>query len=229
MSRCVLRSATVVTVAVFLPPLTPARCSAGIIYDNGLPNQVYAAVSEVGMGQEADDFALNGGENTIDAVNWWGLYAPSDTPSEPDAFSLRFFTNFGSLPSASPLVEYFVGDVGRSFTGLSIGDSDLYAYSASIPSTLLSPDTTYWISVVNDTSLDADDNWFWAASGAAADLSATRYGEAGEWPSYMYDFAFQLEGPSTASVAEPSSVTVILLAALSLGGARWRRKRKKPA
>jgi hypothetical protein len=137
-----------------------------IIYDNG------AATAEGGSAasdfdfpsQVTDDFILFSGLPTrVGRIDWWGQYVNNNTPTAPDDFTIRVFNDSPEgTPLSVPFVERRVGHVGRSNAGPFSHGFDTYAYSASFEPIILAPDTWYWLSIVNDTSGDANDDWFWS-------------------------------------------------------------------
>jgi hypothetical protein len=102
--------------------------------------------------QRADDFVLDGPAE-ITGVNWWGLYAFSNTPEGQDDFTFRIFADAGGSPASLPLIQFALGNPGRADTGLASFGSEVYAYSALLPSAVtLQGGVMYWLSIVNNTA-----------------------------------------------------------------------------
>ena len=183
---------------------TPAM--AGIIFNNGAPDLSNGWASDFSFpSQQADDFSLAPGAETIRDVHWWGLYAFSNTPTAPDNFTIRIFADNGGVPAVNSLFNFNLGDVGRMDTGDNIFVFDVYKYSVDIPDTTLVPNTPYWLSIVNNTAADTDDIWFWATSSQTGN-AAERVSDGQNWVSPSggppgHELAFNL-----TTVPEPSAV-----------------------
>jgi len=110
----------------------------------------------------ADDFVLAHDAN-VRSVVWYGFY-PSvfGPPPETDHFTILFYEDNNGIPAAEPFAQYAVGhgvrerDVGGGFI-----------HRADIPKTKLYGGTTYYISIVNDTSGDLG-LWSWEQANTGA-------------------------------------------------------------
>jgi hypothetical protein len=165
-----------------------------IIFDNGGPDLFTAVGSETFKQQVAESFLLAPGSTTVTGVNWWGTYGNAATPPPADNFTLRLFSDAEGAPAATPFIEIHLGDVGRIATGTSLSgfpQFEVFKYSAAISPIALAPNVTYWISILNDTAADPDDDWFWATSSTLG-LHAFRQGEGIPWGPSAFDLAFQL-------------------------------------
>jgi hypothetical protein len=174
-------------------PVTP------LIFDNGVPDLNTALGSETFGQHVAESFVLTSTTTTIAGVTWWGTYGNAATPPLTDNFTLRLFRDLGGVPEPTPFIEIALGDVGRSATGTSLSgfpQFEVIKYSAIISPTTVEPNVTYWISLVNDTTSDPDDDWYWATSSTLG-LHAYRQGEGIPWSPSAFDLAFQLLGPDT--------------------------------
>ena len=78
---------------------------------------------------------------------------------------------------------------------------------------------TFWLSIINDTLADTDDNWFWASSFASGN-NVVRFGDGTSWFLGGLESAFNLTG----KIPEPASLAIFCFGLLGLGLARWRRK-----
>jgi hypothetical protein len=203
----------------------PGRVSGETIFDNGVPDLSIATLSDFEDGQQvADNFQLLPNASTITDVHWWGAYFNGNTPTEPDDFTIRVFVDAGGVPAVNPLAERAVGNVARTATGDTVG-SDVYEYSTTLDPIALDPNTIYWLSIVNDTTADTDDLWYWPVKSSIGD-GATRNAEGEAWtgpvPFPNPELAFSLTGPI---VPEPSS---LLLAACGFVGlCFWRRRLRR--
>jgi PEP-CTERM motif len=193
---------------------------AVVIYDNSATVNI-AVFSDPNTPQFiADDFSLSPGSNTITGIRWTGVYV-SATPTVPDNFRIQLFANVAGAPNLTPIISLSIGDPGRTDTGLDVFSDDLFAYSVTVPPIILAPDTTFWLSIVNDTSADLISDWAWGSQlfdfGPGA--IAARTSEADPW-FLSSDFAqdFTISGP--VSIPEPGSIVLLGMGLLGLLGYR---------
>ena len=112
----------------------------------------------------ADYFVLS--ENsTLRRIEFWGIYFPAQTATSSDNFKIHIFDDQNGLPSVSAIHEITLADVKRdkTTTRLSTGET-VYRYQAQLNDLDLDKERTYWLSIVNDTREDSDDDWTWAGS-----------------------------------------------------------------
>ncbi len=202
-----------------------------VIYDNGAPDYLYTTASDFDFPyQLADDFQLAAGSTVITDVHWWGMYGLDHSP-DTDSFTIRIFEDTSGSPAVAAIHEFANIGGDRIDTGIDMGISDVavYAYSAVVSPFALSANTTYWISIANNTENDDDDNWFWAVTTFNAGNAHSRDTDASEWAVYDgggdvpggEELAFYLTGPG-AVVPEPASITLV---ALGLAGVALRVRR----
>ena len=203
-------------IAIALP------ASADVIFDNGAPDLGESWWSEVGDNyQEADDFVLQAGATFLTDVHWWGVYASDQSP-QTDSFTIRLFADDGGAPDTTPFYEVSGIDGGRVSTGTyEDGTFEIYSYWADIAPINLASNTTYWISILNDTANDTNDNWYWTTSDSTSGNGAQRFGDGGAWSDVGDEFAFYLTGRTV--VPEPASMTLL---GLGLAGLVARRRKK---
>lgn len=217
---------SLLVLAVALPSfgwMLPAT-AATVIYDNGSADGSRGWWSDFDGAlqpsqQMADNFVLGAGSNTLTGVSWSGSYYSSNTPTAADNFVIRIFSDLGGIPDTNPIYSFSVGNaVNRIDSGIddATWNIDIYNYSAAVPSTTLTAGTTYWLSVVNDTSGHPDD-WLWENSQTSGS-SAFRLGEGSSWNPHDAELAFQI-----SAVPEPETYA-LLLAGLGLLGFAARRK-----
>jgi hypothetical protein len=156
----------------------------------------------------ADDFQLQPGASTITDVHWSGFYFPNDTVPVADNFTIAFYADVAGLPAATAFNTVAVGNsVTRVNAGPSPSGPVLYEYSAVIPALALAPLTPFWISIVNNTATDADDNWYWGVSNGGS--VAYRTVATNPWTGTDGTVDFALTNDGLLSVPHPSTVFVL--------------------
>jgi uncharacterized protein (TIGR03382 family) len=176
--------------------------------------------------QAADLFVLRPGQNVITDVHWWGVYDPANTPTEEDSFSIRIFEDAGGQPAISPMVDINVGDVGRLDTGLEFLNSDIYEYWVDIPPTAVPAGVTHWLSIVNNTPSDADDNWRWLGDLDTVSAHTVRFrgNDNDAWDGSVTPFIMAFNLTNDNIIPEPATATLGLLALGGLGVLTRRRR-----
>lgn len=205
------------------------QVTADIVFSKPNDPTQFVAFSDSDGQQVADNLVLATNE-TINTAEWFGGYdSISIDATTSRSFKIRFFNDSGGMPAITPFAETTVSvggvDTGTdsSFTGTdtnTLGNRDIFKYSAPITDVPLTAGTTYWFSVLeNDLSTG---NWFWQASNFVADEdSGIRPGDDVAWNISSVDnineFAFSL-GADSEVLCEPEPKTQGF----------WRRVCKKP-
>jgi PEP-CTERM motif len=194
--------------------------NAAVIFDNGITanNGFISDPDFVGTPKlSADDFRLIPGANVITDVHWTGLYAFSNTPLA-DNFTIQLFNDAGGVPATNPFLSLPVSP-SRVDTGRNAAGSDIFAYDVNISPVTLAANTTFWLSIFNNTSNDPNDNWFWGIVDNAGN-GAVRDGLGLAWSPFINGYEFQLTG---VRVPEPSALALLALGVIALALLNRRR------
>ena len=182
---------------------------AGVIYKSAVTVNT-AVFSDPNAGQLiAEDFTLKPGSNSITGVRWTGVYA-SQGPTAPDNFTIELFADIVGAPAMTPFISLFIGDPGRTDTGIDVFSDDLFAYAVTMAPIILPSNTTYWISIVNDTAGDLFGSWAWGSQlfdfGGGIAIRASDYLP---WsPNSAFAQDLMISGPT----AIPEPATLVFLA-----------------
>ena len=214
-------------VALAAAMLAAGNARAGVIYDNGGPNQTANQLADTTyfFTEAADEFSLALGSNTVGDVHWWGGCVVNDagtlttgTNCPTGAFTLNFYNDSGSNSPGTLFASYSVGNANQTASGLTIaarGGIPEYSYSTFIPALPLTAGTEYWLGISNTTTTDVVWGWEFTTQGTG---DAYQFG-GGIWNARSNELAFNLTG-----VPEPGSLVMFGGAVFGLAAIRRRRK-----
>ncbi len=219
---------TILTLALGFSLLSlPTMASAAIIFSQGFDPSSFGAngPSDIGSSsQRADNFSITQ-DNILGSISWQGIYIGTNTTPAADNFTLRIFADSGNntTPSQTPFwSENLVNTVNRTVNAITVNGQnfDLYTYDATLSADVsLIAGTTYWLSIVNDTSNDSLNNWNWAASSTGGS-AANRAIDSDTWVAGNGTFQFQL-----SAVPVPGAIWFLGSGLLGLAFSKRNQKR----
>lgn len=173
-----------------------------------------------GNGQQmADDFTV-GSPATIRSVTWWGTYSnriQEASPQQSWDFEIIVYGDNAGLPDTSNVIGSSqvrfnsLTDTGENFANNPSGN-DIYVFNANVTPIDVSAGTTYWFSVLADTSNDSINNFSWRfAEGGNA---AKRTGDNGVFTDPFLEDARTTSAMlfilDSVEVPEPSAIATLL-------------------
>lgn len=169
-------------------------------------------------------------ETQITNVTWRGFYAPDASPLKApsfpatDNFSIVFFSDTGSGgPAAlgSPVGTFNVGDALRRDTGKALGSQEIFDFSDNLGQGVTLPSGTYWISIINQTTLGPD--WSWASGSGGGYLTGDGLNTGTRFKPGR-DTYFIL-GSNPPLVPAPAAFPLLASGIGMMGLLAWRRRR----
>lgn len=146
-------------------------------------------------------------EVTIEQLTLWGGYFPSNTPIDPDYFTVIFCENDVGLPGPAIYTEVDVLSE-RVQTGIMIGTMNEWMYTLTLANPVTLGPGMFWVELYNTTGYPATDTFFWEwgdtdlVSGVPGCIWATEV-PAIEWIiASGVDMAIQLIGSTNTSFAQ---------------------------
>ncbi len=150
-----------------------------------------------------DNFTL-GSSTTITSVGWTGGYFNPQSPGAITNWTVAFYADNAGQPGGLITSFPIAGDGGETSVGLDLLGDPVFAYGAAINFSA-SGGTTYWVSVVPDTSFPPQ--WGWTSSSQGDGVSYTD-DFLGNRFSNSSDLAFSLYKTQTG-VPEPGSLILL--------------------
>jgi hypothetical protein len=146
----------------------------------------------------AEDFSFSG-PVTVTSITFLGGYFPTGTP-ETDSFTLTIYNdNMGRPDPLSIVAQIELVNVVRTDTGTSALVSNLFTYTANFAGVSLAGGTRYWLTIVNDTTSDLDDDWVWAGNNLV-DIFGRSFDGGLTWDTPPGSFSFVLKGTTTVVI-----------------------------
>jgi len=189
------------------PPQLPP-CDGEILLAQA-PDQANATFSDVdpagpdgvpnsGSDEQENADAVTFSEDVIvEQIRFWGAYAFGETVGNDDDFTLNIYADAGGgVPTEAPLMSIPLGAVPRVPTGnLILSQFVEYEYLATLNlGVALEANESYWISIVNNTVSDMDDNWAWETSAQGDAMNAFRNPGTVTWAPDTRNLAFEFCG-----------------------------------
>jgi hypothetical protein len=192
-----------------------------LVFDHSFaPNAInYGSYSDRETPYRVADLFSFSSAGWLNTVSFLGAYAPNSTP-QTDSFTLTIYnmSKFRPIPdSASVVAQVALTNVGRFDTGTDISGNRLFQYTANFTTIPVAANKNYWLTIVNNTTSDPNDNWVWAGNRNFGNSCSSTNGGASWYGPIMGSHSFRLEG---VAVPEPASVCMCILGGLLLVSTR---------
>ena len=179
---CVVRS-VVASGVLCLGLALSATARSADIFDNGPPDFGGPVTSDLGPDNfvAADNFRLQEGKTVITSVQWYGGYA-GDIVKNVDDFTIRIFEDIDGAPALTPTVlDLHVGHVTRELVAEDTVAPRTFKYLTNMGPIELTADTTYYVSIANNSSVGGEIDWGWNASATDTEKAWGRLNDTGPW------------------------------------------------
>lgn len=172
---------------------SPPQCEGDLFFQQ-LPDQSQAQVSDLEPDLEIAESFTPTSDIVLRGARFWGAYGFAGTPQATDEFRIRVFKDASGAPALDQFANVELVSVQRASTGAFIAGLPEYLYAAELEQPLLlEAGNTYWVAIVNDTTVDPNDDWFWEYSGSG-DNSHASHDVGMAWNSETGDLALELCG-----------------------------------
>lgn len=184
-----------------------------ILFDGSIApgdvNDLGANDSDAGGQRLAEDFSFPD-PVIVTSITFLGGYFPTSTP-QTDSFTLTIYKDNMGLPDPLSIVtQIALANLDRTDTGTDVFGIDLYTYTASFAGVSLLGGTRYWLTIVNNTTGDTDDNWAWAGKHEVGNFARSFNGGVTWFDTPAGSFSFLLRGTVDECPNSDLSTTVVI-------------------
>lgn len=146
----------------------------------------------------------------VTSITFLGGYFPTSTP-QTDSFTLTIYNDNLGLPDPLSIVTQInLANVDRTDTGTDLLGIDLYTYTASFDPVSLAGGTRYWLTIVNNTTVDTDDDWAWAGRRGIGNFARSFTSGVTWFDTPPGSFSFLLRGSLDECPNSDLSATVVI-------------------
>jgi len=166
----------------------------------------------------ADNFSLTA-DTEITGIKWWGSFYDKNTSN--NSFDIKFFNDESGFPTSS-FIEQFSVTATRTTTSLRDSfDAEVFLFEASLGAFDLLENTAYYVSIVHpDDAIDDEFYWLLSDESGTNFTRNTNASENNDWEdgqTAQGNLAFSLQGNQAATVPEPNTVVLFVLAFFAFG------------
>lgn len=184
-----------------------------ILFDGSIApgdvNDLGANDPDAGGQRLAEDFSFPD-PVIVTSITFLGGYFPTSTP-QTDSFTLTIYNDNMGLPDPLSIVtQIALANLDRTDTGTDVFGIDLYTYTASFAGVSLLGDTKYWLTIVNNTTGDTDDDWAWAGKHEVGNFARSFNGGVTWFDTPPGSFSFLLRGTVDECPNSDQRTTVVI-------------------